>query len=187
MRLARPSIGPLGNKPHLENIDSDIDSALTTIKVQLCISLLRFYSRRVSQNLYNDAAPTAAALDAALISSPPDEKRAAFSTETTPCQLTQITSQPSSAVATTQLCSRNAREYPRAVSTQTELNLSSRQLCTRLDRFFMPWTCYTTTSNDAIDTQKQTHHVSKHTLHPLEKDSRWLWTQPCSHSRPTSN
>ncbi len=92
MRLALLSIGPLGNKPHLENIDSDIISAPTTIKVPLVLSSSLLFTPRVSHNLYNYAAPTAAALDAVLLSSPPDEKWTVILTETTPRKLAQILS-----------------------------------------------------------------------------------------------
>ncbi len=136
MQLAHLSIGHLGNKPHLENIDSDIKSAPTTVKVPQGIPSSLLFTPLLAYNLYNYTATTAAALDAALLSRPPDEKRASFSTETTPCLLTQIPSQPSSAVATTQLCLGDSREYPRVVSTPTESNLPSRQPCMRLDIYF---------------------------------------------------
>ena len=90
MRLARLSIGLIGNKPHLENINSDIFSATTTVKVPLGLPSSLLFTPLLSHNLYNYTTSAAVALDAAVLSRPPDEKRAAFSTETTPCQLTQI-------------------------------------------------------------------------------------------------
>jgi hypothetical protein len=86
MRLAHLSIGLLGNKPHLENIDSDIKSAPTTVKVPQGLPSSLLFTPLLSHNLYNYTATTAVALDAALLSRPPDEKWASFSTETTPRQ-----------------------------------------------------------------------------------------------------
>ena len=90
MRLASLSIGPLGNKPHLQNINSDIFSAPTAILVPLDLPSSLLFTPLLSHNLYNYTTSAAVASDAAVLSRPPDEKRAAFSTETTPCQLTQI-------------------------------------------------------------------------------------------------
>jgi len=92
MRLALLSIGPLGNKPHLQNIDSDIFSAPSAILVPLGLSSSLLLSPRVSHNLYNYAALTAVVLDAGFLSSPPDQKWAVFSMETTPRKLAQILS-----------------------------------------------------------------------------------------------
>ena len=92
MRLASLSIGPLGNKPHLQNINSDIFSAPTAILVPLDLPSSLFFTPLLSHNLYNYTALTAVVLDAASLSSPTDEKWAAFSTETTPRQLAQILS-----------------------------------------------------------------------------------------------
>jgi hypothetical protein len=78
MRLAFLSIGPLGNKPHLQNIDYDIFSAPSAILVPLGLSSSILLPPRVSHNLYYYTAPTAVVLDAALLSSPPDQKGLSF-------------------------------------------------------------------------------------------------------------
>ena len=92
MRLVHLSIGPLGNKPHLQNRDSDIKSAPTAVKVPLGLPSSLLFTPLLSHNLYNYTAPTAPALDAAFLSRPPDQKWPVFSTKTTPRQHTQIMS-----------------------------------------------------------------------------------------------
>ena len=92
MRLASLSIGPLGNKPHLQNSDSDVISVPMTVKVPLGLSSSLLFIPLLSHNLYNYTAPVAVVLDVALLSSPSDEKWAVFLTETTPRQLAQILS-----------------------------------------------------------------------------------------------
>jgi hypothetical protein len=73
MLHANLSIGLISNKPHLENIDSDIDFTPKAVKVPLGLSSSLFFTPLLSHNFYNYTAPTAVALDAALLSSPHDE------------------------------------------------------------------------------------------------------------------
>ena len=75
MRLAFPSIGPLGNKPHFEIIDSDINFTPTAIKVPLGLPFFLVFTPLISNSLYYYTASTAAASDAVLLSSPPDKKK----------------------------------------------------------------------------------------------------------------
>ena len=87
MRLALLSIGPLGNKPHLQNRDFDIKSAPTAVKVPPGLPSSLLFTPLLSHNLYNYTTSAAVASDAALLSRPPDEKWTVFSTESKPRKL----------------------------------------------------------------------------------------------------